>query len=87
MDGNLLHQGIGTAVELASTANGFVETRAPWTQAKDPAQAADLDDTLHDLARVVSVLTTMLSPFMPSKMTDLAGNRVSRGDVLFPKLG
>ena len=33
MDVQLLHQGIGTAVELASIANGFVETRAPWAQA------------------------------------------------------
>jgi methionyl-tRNA synthetase len=105
MDAQLLHQGIAAAVELASTANGFVETRAPWAQAKDPAKAADLDDTLHALAQVVAVLATLLFPFMPGKMTalaervglssaaqladlaslDLAGRKVSRGEVLFPK--
>ena len=105
MDTNLLHQGIASAIELASSANGFVEARAPWAAAKDPARAEELNDTLCSLARCVAALATMLSPFMPAKMEDLArrvglttvaglgafpalkvaGNTVSRGDVLFPK--
>jgi methionyl-tRNA synthetase len=105
MDANLLHQGIATAIELASNANGFVESRAPWAAAKDPARAVELDATLHSLARCVATLATLLHPFMPAKMgalasrlgledvvpmagltaLDLAGNTVSRGEVLFPK--
>jgi methionyl-tRNA synthetase len=72
MDANLLHQGIAVAIELASAANGFVEARAPWAAAKDPARAAELDATLHSLARCVAALATMLSPFMPSKTAALA---------------
>lgn len=81
MDANLLHQGVATAMEFASFANGFVEQRAPWAQAKDPARATELDDTLAALARAVAVLATLLQPFMPDKMTDLAG-RLSLGTAL-----
>ena len=72
MDANLLHQGALSAIDLARAANGFVGTRAPWTQAKDPAQSAALDDTLGSLARAVAVLATLLHPFMPGKMSSLA---------------
>ena len=72
MDGNLLHLGVAAAMELAAFANGFVETRAPWTQAKDPALAGALDDTLAALARGVATLATLLFPVMPAKMGALA---------------
>jgi methionyl-tRNA synthetase len=73
MDAQLLHQGIGTAIQLSSAANQYVDARAPWAQAKDPAQAAELDITLAALARCVAALATLLFPFMPGKMADLAG--------------
>jgi methionyl-tRNA synthetase len=105
MDANLLHMGAAAAMELAAAGNGFVETRAPWSQAKDPAQAAQLDATLGALARAVAALIVLLAPFIPSKAEhlagrlglervplldevatlDLAGRRVARGAVLFPK--
>lgn len=72
MDAHLLHQGIAVAVELSSSANGFVEARAPWAAAKDPARSDELDATLHSLARCVATLASLLYPFMPSKMTALA---------------
>ncbi|MEO5510494.1 MAG: methionine--tRNA ligase, partial [Longimicrobiales bacterium] len=71
MDANLLHQGIGAAIELASLGNGYVETRAPWKAAKDPSQAGHLDETLNALARCVAMLAVMLEPFMPMKMSSL----------------
>jgi len=72
MDENLLHAGAAAAFELVSAANGFVEARAPWKQAKDPAQADGLDATLASLARALTALASMLHPFMPSKMEELA---------------
>ncbi len=106
MDANLLHLGAGAAMELAAAGNGFVETRAPWSQARDPAQTTDLDATLAALTRAVAALVALLQPFMPRKVEelagrlgleraplldeiatlDLAGRRVQRGEVLFPKL-
>ncbi|MFW6206146.1 MAG: methionine--tRNA ligase, partial [Gemmatimonadota bacterium] len=72
MDGDLLHQGIATAMELAGAANAFIEERAPWHQAKDPDQAEALDATLAALARGLAALATLLEPFMPERMRRLA---------------
>jgi methionyl-tRNA synthetase len=105
MDAQLLHQGLAAAMQLSSAANQYVDARAPWSQAKDPAQSDALDDTLAALARCVATLAALLSPFMPVRMADLtgrlglaaiplldevasldlAGRRVERGTVLFPK--
>lgn len=84
MDANLLHQGAAAAIQLSSAANQYVDARAPWSQAKDPAQAGELDVTLAALARCVAALTTLLSPFMPSKMAELAGRL---GLERIPQLG
>jgi len=72
MDANLLHQGAAAAMELASAANAFVVERAPWQQVKDPALASELDTTLGSLARALATLATLLEPFMPGKMAELA---------------
>ena len=72
MDAQLLHQGVAAAVQLSSAANQYVDARAPWSQAKDPKQAGELDVTLAALARCVAVLSSLLFPFMPSKMAALA---------------
>ncbi len=72
MDENLLHQGAAIAMELSSLANGFIEEQAPWSLAKDPAAAERLDDVLGALARAVACLCTLLEPFTPVKMAELA---------------
>ena len=72
MDENLLHQGAAAAMELSSAANGFIEEMAPWALAKDESKAQQLDETLAAIARAVAALCTLLAPFTPSKMTDLA---------------
>ncbi len=74
MDKNLLHQGIAAAMELTGAANVFIEESAPWSLAKDPERAAELDATLASLARALGALATMLSPFMPEKMDRLAAD-------------
>jgi methionyl-tRNA synthetase len=72
MDENLLHQGAAAAMELSSAANGYIEESAPWTLAKNPDSAAQLDEVLGALARCVAALCTLLEPFTPSRMRDLA---------------
>jgi len=72
MDSGLLHQGIATAMDLVSQANGFIERQAPWALAKDPAGGPELDATLASLARALLVSATLLHPFMPEKMAELA---------------
>jgi methionyl-tRNA synthetase len=57
--------------------NRYVEERAPWKLAKDPAQAATLETTLHSLAEGLRVLTVLLSPYLPestAKLLDALGD-------------
>jgi len=57
--------------------NRYVEERAPWKLAKDPAQAATLQSTLRSLAEGLRVLTVLLSPYMPestAKLLDALGD-------------
>ena len=59
-------------MDLARAANGYVDDREPWAQAKDPTLAAELDETLATLARSLTVLTALFLPVTPEKMTELA---------------
>jgi methionyl-tRNA synthetase len=46
--------------------NRYVEERAPWQLARDPAAAGALDQTLASLAEALRALTVMLHAYMPS---------------------
>ena len=73
MDRLRLHQALAAAMELARRANGYVEEREPWAQARDPALAPELDETLVSLTRCLVLLAALLEPVMPGKMKVLAG--------------
>jgi methionyl-tRNA synthetase len=45
--------------------NRFVEERAPWKLAKDPAASAELDDVLYTLQDGLRVIAVMVAPFIP----------------------
>ena len=51
--------------------NRYVEERAPWVLAKDPAQADALDQTLASLAEGLRAVTVLLHPYMPSSTQKL----------------
>lgn len=72
MEGLRVHEALGLAMEFAREANGYVETREPWAQAKDPARAGELDETLATLARSLLHLAALLAPATPEKMEALA---------------
>ena len=72
VEGHRLHEALGAAMDLARRANGYVEEREPWAQAKDPARAADLDETLATLARTLAALAALFQPVCPGKMEELA---------------
>lgn len=50
---------------LVNRANLYVEQTRPFTLAKDPAQAARLDEVLYNLVEVCRVLAVLLWPFIP----------------------
>jgi methionyl-tRNA synthetase len=71
--------------------NRYVEERAPWQLAKDPAAADDLDRTLASLVEGLRTVNVMLEPYMPATTEKLRaalgspGGSVSSLEPLFPK--
>jgi methionyl-tRNA synthetase len=67
--------------------NRYVEERAPWQLAKDPAAGAVLDQTLASLVEGLRVVTVLLHAYMPvsaTKLLDALGTRSrSLGDAEF----
>jgi len=67
-----LHEALGAAMDFARAANGYVEEREPWAQAKDPDRSAELDETLATLARALVVLSALFAPVCVQQMAELA---------------
>ena len=71
--------------------NRYVEERAPWQLAKDPADAEKLDQTLATLVEGLRTVNTLLHPFMPASTEKLRealgspGGSIGPLDPLFPK--
>jgi methionyl-tRNA synthetase len=70
--------------------NRYVEERAPWQLAKDPAESARLQTTLRSLAEGLRVLTVLLSAYMPEStaklldaLGDESGDRLAMGGAVF----
>ncbi len=67
-----LHEALAAAMDLGRAANGYVEERAPWTQAKQVDATEALDETLATLARALVVLSALFQPVVPDSMAELA---------------
>ena len=65
-----VHDALAAAMDLARTANGYVEDRQPWTQAKEAPE--ELDVTLATLTRGLTALCALFEPVAPAKMAELA---------------
>lgn len=72
MEAYRVDQALAAAMDLARTANGFVEEREPWVLARDGTRADELDRTLASLARVLTALSALFQPAAPRRMADLA---------------
>jgi methionyl-tRNA synthetase len=51
--------------------NRYVEERAPWQLARDPADAAKLDETLASLAEGLRAVSVLLHPYIPASIERL----------------
>jgi methionyl-tRNA synthetase len=69
--GFLLHEAIQAVLKTVTRANEYVDRRAPWKQAKDPALKAELDTTLSTLIRQLARQAVCLFPFIPGKAAAL----------------
>jgi methionyl-tRNA synthetase len=57
--------------EGVAALDGYINTRAPWKLAKDPAEADALADVLFTLAEGVRVIASLLYPVMPATATEI----------------
>jgi methionyl-tRNA synthetase len=71
--------------------NRYVEERAPWELARDPAAAERLDETLASLAEGVRVVSVLLHPYMPGStgrlLEALGAPDVGFGRAVFAERG
>ena len=51
--------------ELVSAANKFIDEKAPWKLAKDPAAADALGHAMYECLEVLRITAVLLAPFLP----------------------
>ncbi len=67
MDRYEIEKGIEAAWSIIRRSNRLVEEKAPWTLAKDPARAQELDALLSTLLVALQHTALLLYPIMPAK--------------------
>jgi methionyl-tRNA synthetase len=74
MDGTrgfLLHEALKIVWQGVTRGNEYVDRRAPWKQAKDPALRGELEITLASLIRQLARQAVLVAPFVPEKAQEL----------------
>ncbi len=65
LDAAEITQALDAVWQRVRRLNRYVEERAPWKLARDPAAAGELDVALRSLADGLRVVTVLLHPYMP----------------------
>jgi methionyl-tRNA synthetase len=65
LEQNQLQGALQSIWSLVTRANQYVDHTAPFKLAKDPNNAARLDEVLYNLAEVCRILAVLLWPFLP----------------------
>ncbi len=90
MDGSQgypLHEALRAVWLTVARGNEYVDRRAPWKLAKDPAAAEALDATLGTLVRQLARQCVALQPFMPGKAQALWAQLGGPGAVADQRFG
>lgn len=66
-----LHEGAAAAFRLIDQTNLFLADTAPWTLARDPAQAGRVEAVLAEAAEAVRIAAVLLSPIMPGSASEI----------------
>jgi methionyl-tRNA synthetase len=77
------HRALAALWEWIGAVNRYVDARAPWALAKDPARRAELAAVLATLAEALRCLGIALDPFLPDAAARL---RAALGDAAPPRL-
>jgi methionyl-tRNA synthetase len=71
IEANELQGALQSIWALITRANQYVDQTAPFKLAKDPAQAARLDEVLYNLAESCRIIAVLLWPFLPTTATKI----------------
>ncbi len=75
IDGHLsaleFHRALESLFAFVDRVNQYVDERAPWKLAKDPAARADLETTLYTACEAMRVIGVLLAPFLPEAAAEI----------------
>jgi len=90
MDALALHEGAAAVFQLVDATNEFIAETAPWTLAKDPANAGRVEQVLFDVAEAIRVAAVLLLPVMPKSGAEIlhrVGERTPASDLRLERDG
>ncbi len=65
MKGLAFHKALQEIWGLVRDANRYVDRKAPWQLAKDPAREGELHEVMYTLVETLRIVSLLISPFMP----------------------
>ena len=71
MDALALHDGVAAAFQIVDASNEFIAETAPWTLAKNTADAGRLDEVLFEVAEALRIAAVLLRPIMPASSAEI----------------
>ena len=72
MDDFAFHRSLAAIWEFVGTVNRYVDQRAPFALAKDPARRAELESVLYHCAESLRIVAILVSPFLPGTAARIA---------------
>jgi methionyl-tRNA synthetase len=82
MDALAIHEGAAAAFRLVDATNEFIAETAPWTLARDPANADRVTQALFDSAEAIRLAAVLLTPIMPAASAEILRRVGARSESL-----
>ncbi|MDE6086942.1 MAG: methionine--tRNA ligase [Oscillospiraceae bacterium] len=71
LDNTQINLALTEIFKLVDRANKYIDETAPWVLGKDESQKARLASVLYNLLESIRIISTLLSPFMPTTMPEV----------------
>ncbi len=72
MEGFAFHRALAAIWEFVGDVNRYVDRKAPFALARDPARRAQLESVLYHCAESLRIMAILLSPFLPDTAARIA---------------
>ena len=85
MDALAIHEGAAAAFRIVDATNEFIAATAPWTLARDPANADRVRQALFDASEAVRLAAVLLTPIMPASSREILRRVGAAGPIAFDR--